>query len=291
VKTLDTLPPSLIRFESQLEDAIRERRRQRPRRLAFRASAVCAAVAIGLGVVTLWPGSETPSASAVERAAAVFTAAEGEIVHVVQTDGLARPDGEQETMGSETWTLTSAPYDERHIEYRDGGVRFESSMVNGRPEYYDPQTNTISTLPDGVAVPEGFHAGRFSKVRDRMVDSIRELLESGDAHEAGRETVDGREAIRIVSDVDSRTLLVDAQSYEPIEWTGVADDGTAITTRIPTFETLPATPENLAVLSVRGQHPDAQVKPEVSIVVEPGGNIQVYVGEPDPSEPEPGSAK
>jgi hypothetical protein len=285
VTTLETLPPdlppSLVRFEAELDTAIRRHHRQRPRRIAFRASAACAAAAIGLGVFTLWPGSDTAPASAIEQAAAVLTQTDGGILHIVETTELVRPDGEQETMSTETWRLTSAPNDERRIESRGPDLRFESGSVNGRPEYYDPQTNTLHVLPDDVAAPPEVAPGRFD-LNARMVDNMRELLGSGDAHEAGHETVDGREAIRIESDVDTRTLLVDAETFEPIEWTGVADDGTLTTTRITTFDMLPATPDNLALLSVQGQHPDATVVPDVSIVVEPGGNVQVYVGEPVP---------
>ncbi len=275
------LPPSLVRFESELHSAIRRHRCQRPRRIAFRASAACAAAAIGLGVFTFWPSKDSP-ASAIEQAKAVLTQTDGGIQHVVESTDLTRPDGERETMGSETWSLTTPPHDERQIEFRNGEVRFEGGSADGRPEFYDPQTNTVSVLPDGVEVPEELASAQPTELRTRIVEGMLRLLNSGEAHETGRETVDGREAIRIVSDVESMTLLVDAETFEPIEWTGTADDGTETVTRIRRFETLPATPENLALLSVRGQHPDATVVQDVSIVVEPGGNVQVYDGEPVP---------
>jgi hypothetical protein len=70
------------------------------------------------------------------------------------------------------------------------------------------------------------------------------------------------------------TLLVDADTYEPIEWSVVADDGTVETSRIQTYELLPTTEANLALTSVTAQHPDARRR--VGITVEGVG--------PDPNK-------
>ena len=61
------------------------------------------------------------------------------------------------------------------------------------------------------------------------------------------------------------TLLVDAETHEPLEWTIVSDDGTRVTSRFETYELLPATPANLALLSLRAQRPDAPVQATLRI--------------------------
>jgi hypothetical protein len=53
--------------------------------------------------------------------------------------------------------------------------------------------------------------------------------------------------------------------YEPIELRAVADDGTVVTRRFVTYETLPATAANLALLSLGKQHPCATVIQDVTV--------------------------
>jgi hypothetical protein len=74
----------------------------------------------------------------------------------------------------------------------------------------------------------------------------------------GREVVDGREAVRIATRDGRIVYLVDATTYIPIEWRTTGDGGSS-SLRFNAYETLPATPENLALLDVRVQHPDATV--------------------------------
>ena len=93
---------------------------------------------------------------------------------------------------------------------------------------------------------------------------MRKLLGSGQAREDGRVTVDGREAVRNISPTSLASMLVDAETYVPIEWTDVGDDGTRRTRRFETYER-PATPANLALLSLTAQHPDATVVHDVTI--------------------------
>jgi RNA polymerase sigma-70 factor (ECF subfamily) len=53
-------------------------------------------------------------------------------------------------------------------------------------------------------------------------------------------------------------LIVDAGSYQPIEWR-VSLDGQTAVARFPTYERLPATPANAALLDLAAQHPGARV--------------------------------
>ena len=260
---MNTLPPSLVRFEAELEHAI-DRRRRRPRRVSSRIAVVAtAAAAIALGVLSVLPDDGPLGAlpgngsSAIALAAEALTGAEGEILHTVALATLERPDGTVETSRTETWQRNSAPYDERSVETWEGtDFGREIGSIGGRPYAYDSRTNTIYTTAPGAVLPDPRPGdASLQGLRDRMLV----LLDSGEAREEGRITVDGREAIRIVA--GGSMLLVDAESYDPIEWSGKADDGTLVTTRLDTYEWLPPTDANLALLSVTAQHPDARLEP------------------------------
>jgi hypothetical protein len=253
------------------------------RRLAVRVAAVAsAAAAIALGALEALPGGREPSsASAIERAKAALSDADGRILHVVARTTLAGPDGATlRTERTETWELTSPPYDTRQVHYSQG-VRREIAFADGRPEIYDPRRNTISTLPPpDIGLPE---RGRDSNPRrplpvdpfdtgaERLRDRMLDLLRSGGAREDGRVTVDGREAIRIVAPAEGMTLLIDARTYEPIEWSspvtgiGTTPDRGLQTTRFETYKRLPATEANLALLDLRAQHPGAKVTRRITI--------------------------
>jgi outer membrane lipoprotein-sorting protein len=87
---------------------------------------------------------------------------------------------------------------------------------------------------------------------------ILKLLDSGQAQVTGHVDVDGRDAIRIASLDGKQVYLVDASTYDPIEWTTTGDGG-GVTLRFPVYEKLPADSTSLDLLSLRAQHPDAQV--------------------------------
>jgi outer membrane lipoprotein-sorting protein len=269
-----SLPPSLVRFEFQLEEAIRIERRRRPRRVAVRVTAVAAAAALGVAVANGLPGSNESPASAITRAEEVLTPSDDVILHVVTATTQTAPDGSIEELRTESWQRTTPPYDQRLVT--DGRGR-ELSTVGGSPEVYNPLTNTIVTLAPGEEVPD---RGAPQYVDERVSDRMLDLLNSGEAHEDGRTTFDGRDAIRIASNDGRATLLVDAATFEPLEWSTVSDDGVRETTHFERYETLPVTDENLALLSVRAQHPDASIDPSGTVDPDPPGK--------DEPAPEPG---
>ena len=140
-----------------------------------------------------------------------------------------------------------------------------------------PSDNTLHVLPPQTKLPA---PGGSPGTGDRLLDDIREYLASGEARTDGTITVNGREALRIVfagSDGAStspaalrahaiaRVYLVGAQTYEPIELRDVGDDATVVTSRFVTYESLPATAANLALLSLRKQHPGATVVQDVTV--------------------------
>jgi hypothetical protein len=99
----------------------------------------------------------------------------------------------------------------------------------------------------GEEVPEDFRS------------DILALLESGKARVTGHVQVDGRDAIRIESLDGKQVYLVDASTYDPIEWTTTGNGGGGVTLRFPVYEELPVSSESTALLSLEAQHPDAQV--------------------------------
>jgi len=78
----------------------------------------------------------------------------------------------------------------------------------------------------------------------------------------GHVTVDGRDALKIVVS-PSVTYLVDAQTYDPIEWITRGTDG-SVTLRFAAFEQLQPTADNLDLLSLTAQHAGAHVDSNAS---------------------------
>ena len=87
---------------------------------------------------------------------------------------------------------------------------------------------------------------------------ILALLESGQVVVTGHVTVDGRDAIRLDSLDGKEIYIVDASTYAPIGWTTTGDGG-GVALRFGAFEELPVDTQSLRLLSLRDQHPNAQV--------------------------------
>lgn len=268
------LPDSLARFGEQLERAVERDRhtgRRRRRRIAIRMVATtAAAVAIAVGAVSLAgddaslrpPGVAT--ASAAERAADVLSAAPGSIVHDAATYRQVGPDDSVTTWREETWRQTSRPYARRELTTRDG-VAIETATVGDRAaRLYDATTNTIYTnAPDaGPAVGTPMPANDGDPRREQLV----RLLRSGDARAVRRSTAGGRAVIRFAyqnalpeGGAVEWTYVVDAKTYQPMRLTTNSPDGSRVTARFETYETLEQSEETTALLSLRAQHPDAAV--------------------------------
>ena len=152
------------------------------------------------------------------------------------------PGGNVSTSRVGAWRRTTAPHDERSVATR-GAHPFEHATAGGRPQLYDGRTNTIFTLRESVELPaprsRDAHVPTATRLVREVVDGgtgtdlvplLRSALTAGAAREEGRGAVGWREAIRI--GLPARmTLLVDAETHEPLEWTVVSDDGTRVTSR------------------------------------------------------------
>lgn len=93
---------------------------------------------------------------------------------------------------------------------------------------------------------------------DEFRAGILALLDSGRVRVTGHVTVDGRDAIRLESLAGTKVYVVDAATYDPIEWTTTGNGG-SVTLRFPVYEQLPVDTESLKLLDLEAQHPDAQV--------------------------------
>lgn len=256
---MNTLPRSLVRFERQLGGAIDRRRSRRRRGLLLRATAAAAAAAaLALGLLSALPGNDVlpgPEPSAAARAAALLSPSD-RILHTVVLATLRHPDGSVDRGRTETWQETSPSYDKREKSGR------ELASAGGAAQYYDPRTNTTHTTAPNVA-PE--RAPRPGTGDGHLREDMLGLLRSSDARTAGRITVAGRPAIRIVSADWNETLVIDAVTAEPIEYSITSDEGIRVTNRFQAYELLPATDANRRLVSLRAQHPDATVVQDVKV--------------------------
>lgn len=245
----------------------------RRRRIGSRVAALGAAAgAAALTALVLLPGDDS---SSIARAAAALSPSGDTILHTVVVTTSVDPDGTVSSSSTEAWRRNTTPYDQRSVE--GGGRRLEEATVGGRPQYYDARTNTIHTGPAAAAppnrsgAPQGTPVNRLIRAlvdargSAELVPALRGLLSSGQAREDGRESIGGREAIRIVFSGTPVTLLVDAETYEPLQWSAVSDEGTRVTSRFETYELLPAAGANLALLSLEAQHPEASVEADLRV--------------------------
>jgi outer membrane lipoprotein-sorting protein len=270
---MKNLPPSLVRFGSQLEDAIRahpgvhgddldESAQQRSsvrgaRRRRWATLVVGAAAAAVVAVVALMslPSSQQP-ASAVERAASVLAAADDTILHIIAVETHTSADGRSNTDRTESWQRLAPPYDRREIiPDGRGGVRAEVGWSNGVLQQYDPASNTITQTPhpDPPTGPD-LATGRLEFFRDRMLD----LLRSGDAKASPATRLGGRDVIRITAFSSAMSMIVDAHTYEPVEWT-IKDAGETTSFRFEVYERLPVDNTTLRMVSITASHPDATI--------------------------------
>ena len=120
-----------------------------------------------------------------------------------------------------------------------------------------------------IATAQGAKRLRQQVARERAKESsgpavdefragILALLDSGRVRVTGHVTVDGRDAIRLESLAGTKVYVVDAATYDPIEWTTTGNGG-SVTLRFPVYEQLPVDTESLKLLDLEAQHPDAQV--------------------------------
>jgi hypothetical protein len=300
---MSSLPPSLVLFQTQLEDAIgRAARARRRRRLGFRVGTVAVTAVAAVTALAAANVVTDRAPSVVDRAAAALTTSGDAILHIRLTGERTEPDGTVATWESEGWRETSEPFAMRQVEESAAG-RVEWAYDGELHQVYDARSNTIyevnklqlgEALRDNEVPPRKLapsqeaqlakkraavgketsssddHAsdkhGDSSSERDaaqapeeKFRDSVLEMLRSGEARVEGHVVADGRDAIRIVSVAQQATYLVDAETYNPIEWRSSEVGGSTTILRFQAYEQLPGTDANRALVNLRAQHPTAGV--------------------------------
>ena len=110
-------------------------------------------------------------------------------------------------------------------------------------------------LRQQLAHPEGQTSGALP---EEFRSQILALLRSGRVREVGHVNVDGRDAIRLESLDGKKVYVVDAATYDPIEWTTTGNGG-GVRLRFPVYEELPVDAESLKLLDLEAQHRGASV--------------------------------
>ena len=270
-----TPPPSLIRFQRELEDAIRRElattppRRRLPR-LGLRIGAVMVAAAVIAAIVlvtsTAGPEVQTAKATTIERAADALQPASGSILHIDSTLITTYPHGQRWSTRQDVWQQQQgALCNWLNLRQSAPGspAGTEGGTVNGRDELYDPVRNTIYVAPpirvppppQGVTLPsECSYMAGFAK-------QVRGLLTSGQARVDGHATIDGKDTIKIVFTRATETYYVAADgTYAPVELiSGRPTDSAGMSTTVfHAYEELPGA-GNADLLSLTARHPSAAV--------------------------------
>jgi hypothetical protein len=110
-------------------------------------------------------------------------------------------------------------------------------------------------LRQEISHPQGQTSGVLP---EEFRSEILALLKSGKVRVVGHVTVDGRDAIKLESLSGKSTYIVDASTYDPIEYSTRGTDG-GVSFHFSVFEELPVDTDSLRLLSLQAQHPNAQV--------------------------------
>ena len=217
-----------------------------PARLGLAVTGAAAA-AIALVALAGGAGSGGPAAAdaaIIHHISAELTAPPGKILHEAAT---VTPTGGS-PMQFELWAQTGDTGVYRVIKY--GSEASQSATQN---ETYDPTTHTVTVSP----LPPAIHAREVAHSGDPAVE-IKQMVNSGQAT-ATPTTYDGIPAfeLRIQASGDPNlngTAYVARSDYRPLEIDSIK--GRIV---FSTYEYLPATPANDALLAVTSAHPEATV--------------------------------
>ena len=223
-----------------------------PRRATGLGLAVTGAAAIALVALVGSTGSGGPAAAdaaIIRHVRAELTAPAGSILHEVAT---VTPTGSSPGL-FELWAQTGGTGVYRVIKY--GSEASQSATQN---ETYDPSTHTVTVSP----LPPAIHAREVAHSGDPAVE-LEQIVNSGQAT-ATPTTYDGIPAfeLRVHASGDPNlngTAYVARSDYRPLEI-----DSTKGRIVVSTYEYMPATPANDALLAVTTAHPGATVVNQTS---------------------------
>jgi outer membrane lipoprotein-sorting protein len=191
-------------------------------------------------------GPSLASAAIIRHVRAELTAPARSILHESATVTL--PDGS--SMHFELWTRAGTGV------YRVIKFGQEVSLSDTKNEIYNPSTNTVTVSP----LPPAIHQLEVSKGGDPAAE-LKRMVESGQAT-ATPTTYNGTPAYELSVNSSSDpnltgTAYVARSDYQPLELDSAAHPGGKVV--FSTYQYLPATPANDALLAVTSAHPGATV--------------------------------
>lgn len=266
---MNDLSTTMNRFRAELEGAVArdlDRRRRRARVARPLAGAVALAAVGGVFASTLLGGS---GSSIVDRAEAALATPSGQPLHMVMVGRTTTADGRVVRWQDEEWLVSGSVAPRRAVQTDAAGHRFETALTDdGLAELYDPRSNTIYATP--VVLPDASRPGSKSDPDDDATllarrslspqERIKLLLAGRDLREDGHVSVDGRDAIRLLTSSGDVTYLVDPDTYVPIELSAKLDGGSTVDLRFPVYEDLPASALSDGSLSLQAQHQGATLQ-------------------------------
>ena len=247
------IPDTLVTYRTELQAAIERdlargtravRVRRRVLALTVPATAAAATTAAVLLTAGGAAGPSLASAAIIRHVRSELTVPPESILH--ESAIVTLPDGSSTRF--ELWTQTGGTGVYRVIKW--GAEASQSATQN---EIYDPSANTVTVSP----LPEALHDFEASKRVD-VADELKQMVDSGKAT-AAPTTYNGIPAYEITLNASAGTLspgtaYVAQSDYRPLEID--SKDGKVV---FSTYEHLPATPTNDALLAVTSAHPDATV--------------------------------
>jgi hypothetical protein len=245
-------PEFLQTYRHQLHDAIEHdlassgpaRRRRRALTFAVPVGAAAATAAMVLLSAGGTAGLSAANAAIMRHVRAELTAPPGSILHEVAT---VTPSGGS-SAPFELWAQTGGTGVYRVIKFGQ-----EVSQSATQNEVYDPSTRTVTVSP----LPPASHAFEIAHSVD-IASKLKAMINSGQATVTAT-TFDGTPAyeLRVNASGDqlvNGTAYVARSDYRPLEV-----DSTKGRVVYSTYEYLPATPANDALLAVTTAHPGATV--------------------------------
>jgi len=145
------------------------------------------------------------------------------------------------------------------LERLTGSSKATAAYLTGKG---GPRYKVVATAEGAKRLREQLAQEQAQKASGVLPEEFRSqilaLLESGKVQVVGHVEVDGRDAIELESLDGKKTYIVDASTYDPIEWTTTGTDG-GVTLRFSAFEELPVDTDTMQLLSLQDQHPNAAV--------------------------------
>lgn len=236
-----------LALRDELADTLRgrPRRRRRSTRYPLGAAAIVATAAAAAVLALVGTGGSNgpaaASAAIVHHALKAVTPPANSILH---TEVIGVQNGT--SVVGETWQETSPPYASRGMK-GEPGHQGEFADDGTTSFEYDPSSNTISEQPD---------ASRPTFTDP--VSQIRRELANGQAQETGTATIGGVSLYRI--DLPQGLVAYfDTVTYKPRYLDDPQRDGSVVRLRVATYDYLPMTAANRALLNITAQHPRAQI--------------------------------